>query len=126
MIVRNITIAMAMLITLPAMAQTDTTKVVVIPMAGDEANCTWRESSSVPLDTWFTHIYSYCEADERIISGGFRYNGYQTSKNCRVIANLPVFKGGPNNDGWRVTWGMPNQTECADYAAITTAFCCKN
>ena len=108
-----------------AHAQTDKPRVVIIPMAGDEANCTWRETNHEPLDSNYTHISSYCESDERIITGGFRYHGNNVGKDCRVIQNYPLLKPANPIEGWKVTWGMPSHTECSIVNVITLSFCCK-
>lgn len=100
--------------------------VVVIPMFGSDAKCEWRETDTEPLDTFYKSISSSCLSDEKIITGGFRYGSYNTTKDCRVVASYPLLKsGGFLTEGWRVTWGQPSATECSGSTARTYALCCK-
>lgn len=110
---------------LTAAAQAAETKVVVIPMAGDEARCTWRFSDSTTLSGSSGQIISYCQADETIISGGYGFNSFNSTRNCRAMNNLPVKKDPYPNDGWLVYWSGTSSTQCNDFKVYTAAFCCK-
>lgn len=81
--------------------------------------CIRRETPLVKLDTWYKHIDQSCALGETLVSGGYRIGNYNTASNCRVVASYP------DGNTWRVTWGMPTESECAAHDARTYALCCK-
>lgn len=111
-----------------AWAQTNETKVVVIPMAGDEAHCTWRWSPQVTLSGQSGQVTAFCNADERIISGGYFTGSFNTTKDCRVVSQIAVFSENSSQfpaDGWRTIWYGSSSTQCDGFRISGQAFCCK-
>ena len=108
-----------------AAAQNNDTKVIVIPMAGDEASCTWRYSGSIELTGNFGQVISYCQPDEIVISGGYAYSVFNTTKDCRVVTDIAIKKDFWPNDGWRVYWRGTSTNQCDGLKVYTSALCCK-
>ncbi|MHB1351625.1 MAG: hypothetical protein ACYCYR_17380 [Desulfobulbaceae bacterium] len=125
---RKIIAVMIMSTAIPFAVSAQETKVVVVPLGSSKApTCTLRVSDYYKLDTWYKTIDQYCLPDEKIMTGGYENGNYSTLSDCRVIKNKPLTPedGYSPQDGWRVTWGMPTQTECAAHDARTYALCCK-